>query len=208
MHAARKGGREMSTPGPPTKERILDAARRCLLEEGYARLSTRRVAAEADMPLSQIHYHFGGKDGMVLALLEREDRQLIARQRRMYGEEAPLWKRYEQACDYLEDDLESGYVRVLQELLAAGWSQPGVAAAVLRILGGWFDVLEGVCREAESRFGPLGPLTPRGLGMLIGLAFLGGEQLVLLGDPSWRTEVLETLRSLADVIRTFEKGPS
>ena len=35
---------------------------------------------------------------------------------------APLWQRYEQACDFLEDDLESGYVRVLQEMIAAGWS--------------------------------------------------------------------------------------
>ena len=40
----------------------------------------------------------------------------------MYAEEAPLWQRYEQACDFLEDDLESGYVRVLQEMIAAGWS--------------------------------------------------------------------------------------
>ena len=26
------------------------------------------------------------------------------------------------ACDFLEDDLDSGYVRVLQEMIAAGWS--------------------------------------------------------------------------------------
>ena len=38
----------------------------------------------------------------------------------MYAEDVPLWQRYEQACDFLEDDLESGYVRVLQEMIAAG----------------------------------------------------------------------------------------
>ena len=41
----------------------------------------------------------------------------------MYGQDVPLWRRYEQACDFLEDDLESGYVRVLQEMIAAGWSK-------------------------------------------------------------------------------------
>ena len=54
----------------------------------------------------------------------------MARQEAMYSEEAPLWKRYEQACDFLEDDLESGYVRVLQEMIAAGWSNAEIAEKV------------------------------------------------------------------------------
>jgi AcrR family transcriptional regulator len=44
-----------------TRERLLVAARSCLADEGYAGLSTRRVAARAGAPLSQIHYHFGSK---------------------------------------------------------------------------------------------------------------------------------------------------
>jgi AcrR family transcriptional regulator len=195
-------------PSDDTKDRILDAARHCLLEEGYAGLSTRRVATEAGVPLSQIHYHFGGKEGMILALLEREDRRLIARQRQMYGEEVALWKRYEQACDYLEEDLASGYVRVLQEMVAAGWSRPDIAATVLGILGGWLEVLEDVCREAEERLGSLGPIGPSELAMLVGLAFLGGEQVALLGEPGWRADVLRSLRKLADVIRAMEEPES
>jgi hypothetical protein len=139
-----------------------------------------------------------------LELLSREDRRLLERQQRLFGDEVPLWERYEQACDFLEDDLASGYVRVLQEMLAAGWSEPAVAAEVLRLLSGWFDALEGVCVEAERRFGPLGPLTPRRLGTLVGLAFLGGEQLALLGDADWRADVLDALRSLGEAIRAVE----
>ena len=62
---------------------------------------------------------------MVLALLEAENRRRLARQTAMYAQDVPLWRRYEQACDFLEDDLESGYVRVLQEMIAAGWSNAG-----------------------------------------------------------------------------------
>ena len=47
--------------------------------------------------------------------------------RRCTPRTTPLWRRYEQACDFLEDDLESGYVRVLQEMIAAGWSTPEIA---------------------------------------------------------------------------------
>ena len=74
--------------------------------------------------MSQLHYHFGSKQGLILALFEEENQRRLARQRDMYGEDRPLWQRYERACDFLEDDLDSGYVRVLQEMIAAGWSDP------------------------------------------------------------------------------------
>jgi AcrR family transcriptional regulator len=102
-----------------TRSLILDAARRRLLADGYGGLSTRKVADEAGVPLSQLHYHFGSKQGLILALLDEENRRRLERQRRMYAEDAPLWLRYERACDFLEDDLDSGYVRVLQEMIAA-----------------------------------------------------------------------------------------
>src|SRR5688572_326312 len=85
-----------------TAVRIMESARSCLLADGYANLSTRKVADHAGVPLSQIHYHFRGKRGLVLAVLERENQRLVDRQRRMYAGATPLWKRYEQACDFLD----------------------------------------------------------------------------------------------------------
>ena len=41
-----------------------------------AGLSTRDVAAAAGVPLSQIHYHFGSKQSLVLALFEYLNAQL------------------------------------------------------------------------------------------------------------------------------------
>jgi AcrR family transcriptional regulator len=188
-----------------TATRILEAARSCLLTDGYATLSTRRVADLAGVPLSQIHYHFGGKQGLILALLDRENAQLVERQRQMYGAETPLWKRYEQACDFLDDDLASGYVRVLQEMMAAGWSDRALGQQVVAMLNAWFTVLEDVAREAESRFGSLGPLTPADLAGLIGLAFLGGEAVILLGEEEWSRRVRGSLRSVGELIRRFEE---
>ena len=92
--------------GPGTTgAQIVEAGRARLLADGYAALSTRRVADAAGVPLSQIHYHFGGKRGLLLAVLDAENRRLVERQRRMYGTDTPLWQRYEQACDLLADDL-------------------------------------------------------------------------------------------------------
>ncbi|GLH96706.1 TetR/AcrR family transcriptional regulator [Phytohabitans aurantiacus] len=189
-----------------TAVRIMEAARACLLADGYASLSTRKVADKAGMPLSQIHYHFGGKRGLVLALLDHENQLLVGRQRQMYAASEPLWKRYEQACDFLEDDLASGYVRVLQEMIAAGWSDIEVGQQVLSMLRGWFVVLEEVVREAEARFGSLGPFSPADLASLVGLAFLGGEAVILLGDDEWAARVRTALRRVTDLLRTLEEA--
>ncbi len=129
---------------------ILAAARACLLEDGDARLSTRRVADAAAVPLSQIHYHFGSKRQLVLRILAAENERLLERQAEMYAGPQPLWRQWEQACDYLDEDLRSGYVRVLQEMVAASWSDPALASAVRELVGGWFRLLTDVARRVEQ----------------------------------------------------------
>lgn len=188
-----------------TSRAILEAARRCLLAEGFAATSTRKVASEAGVPLSQVHYHFGSKGGLMLALLEAEDRRRLGRQQTMYVADEPLWKRYEQACDFLEDDIDSGYVRILQEMIAAGWSTPAIAEKVRSMQQGWFDLLTDVTTEAGSQLGGLGPFEPREVATLIGIAFIGGEAEILLGFDRQRMPVRTALRRVAQLIRQLEE---
>jgi AcrR family transcriptional regulator len=195
-----------ATRAVDTRTLILDAARRLLLADGYAGLSTRKVAVEAQVPLSQLHYHFGSKQGLVLALFAEENQRRLARQRRMYAEDAPLWQRYEQACDYLEDDLDSGYVRVLQESIAAGWSNREVCDAVRELVRGWFALLAEVAAEAERRHGPLGPFTAEEVATLVGCAFFGSEALLLLGFDREVLPIRSALRRVGVLIRELEEG--
>lgn len=189
-----------------TREVILEAARQRLLEEGFARLSTRGVAVAAGVPLSQLHYHFGSKQQLILDVLEAEDARRIARQTAMYAEGRPLWQRYEQACDFLEDDLGSGYVRVLQEMIAAGWSDPVIGARVRELLRGWLDLVTSVAKEAERDLGPLGPFPAEELAALIGQAFMGGEAMLLLGFDRQEWPVRSALRRVGVLIRQLEEG--
>jgi AcrR family transcriptional regulator len=189
-----------------TRGLILEAARRRLLADGYAGLSTRKVADEADVPLSQLHYHFGSKSGLIMALFEEENRRRLDRQTRMYAADAPLWQRYEQACDFLEDDLDSGYVRVLQEMIAAGWSNAEIGDAVRELLGGWYALLIEVARESEQKLGPLGPFTAEELATLIGNAFLGSEALLLLGFDRQIMPIRSALRRIGLLIRQLEEA--
>jgi AcrR family transcriptional regulator len=198
-HGERRGSGE-------TRAAILEAARQRLLDQGFARLSTRGVADAADVPLSQVHYHFGSKQQLILDLLEAENARRLDRQTQMYAEDQPLWQRYEQACDFLEDDLESGYVRVLQEMITAGWADPAIGARVRDLLRGWLDLIVDVMHEAERAFGPLGPFPAAEMAALIGQAFLGGEAMLLLGFDRSEWPVRSALRRFALLIRALEEG--
>ena len=191
-----------------TRTLIMEAARGRLLADGYAGLSTRKVAEQARVPVSQLHYHFGSKQGLILALFAEENQRRLDRQWGMYGEDLPLWRRYERACDFLEDDLDSGYVRVLQEMIAAGWSNRGVCEAVRELLSGWFRLLADVVREAGRRYGTLGPFTAEELAALVGSAFLGSEELLLLGFDRQLLPVRSALRRVGVVLRQLEEEPA
>ena len=184
---------------------LLKAAQACLRQEGYARLSTRRVADLAGVPLSQISYHFGSKQGLVLAVLASQNERLLERQAATFADAMPLSQRWERACDYLEEDLASGYVRILQEMIAAGWSDPEIAAAVRANLKGWYDLLTGLAEEAGRHFGGLGPFTPEDIACLAGNAFIGSEALILLGLEGPRIPARQALRRVAEAIRRMEE---
>src|SRR5437763_16958560 len=116
----RLGMARASAEKPVTRTTLLEAAKKVLRQNGYSGLSTRDVAAAAGAPLSQIHYHFGSKQGMMLALFEYLNAQLLDRQQAMFGDPSlKISAQWDLACQYLDHDIASGYVRVLQELIAA-----------------------------------------------------------------------------------------
>ncbi len=158
------------------------------------------------MPLSQIHYHFGSKQQLVLRILSAENERLLERQTEMYAGPEALSMQWQQACDFLELDLASGYVRVLQELVAAGWSDPDLAASLREPVGAWFRLLTDVARRTASRTGPIGPFTPEEAGVLMALPFVGAEPILLLGFDESEFPVRGALRKVGDLIRAFETG--
>ena len=190
-----------------TRLRILAAAKAALLDVGYANLSTRGIAEAARVPLSQIHYHFGTKQNLMLAVLDMENRMRLARQAAMYEADKPLREQWLQACDFFDDDLESGYVRVLMEMTAAGWSDQEIAEAVSAQVQGWFDLLAAVAQRAAKRLGPLSPFTAEELAALAGLPFLGAETVILLGLDDSKIAGRSALRKVGDLLRMLEEPP-
>jgi AcrR family transcriptional regulator len=191
-----------------TSTSLLEAAKKVLRQNGYAGLSTRDVAAEAGVPLSQIHYHFGSKQNMVLALFEYLNAQLLDRQQALFGDTSlKLSEQWERACDYLDEDIASGYVRVLQELIAASWHDTEVARVVRAGLMGWIELIVAVARKAKQTTpGALGPFTPEEVGAFAANCFIGAESLYLLGLEKKGSPVRQVLRRVGDLIRMMEES--
>jgi AcrR family transcriptional regulator len=192
-----------------TSATLLAAAKKVLRKGGYSALSTRDVATAAGVPLSQIHYHFGSKDGMMLALFEYLNDELLHRQQAMFGNPAlKLSEQWDLACSYLDEDLASGYVRVLQELWAAGYSNPQIAKVVRAGILRWQDLLTITARKAEERLGSFAGLEPEDVAALVSAAFIGGEAFILLGAETRELPIRRALRSVGELIRRLEAGQS
>ena len=190
-----------------TSTSLLEAAKKVLRTAGYAGLSTREVAAEAGVPLSQIHYHFGSKQNMVLQLFEYLNAQLLDRQNKLFGDTSlKLSEQWDRACDYLDEDIASGYVRVLQELIAVSWHDAAVAKVVRAGLMGWVDLITGLARAAEKKIGPLGPFSAEEIGAFAANLFIGGESLFLLGLEKKGSPIRASLRRVGDLIRIAESS--
>lgn len=188
-----------------TRDALLDAVATCIRTHGYAGLSTRKVAEQAGMPLSQIHYHFGSKKNLVLALLKQNSERLLERQRAMYAEELPMWRHWEKACDYYDQDLASGYIRVLQEMRSAGWSDGDIAQGVRNLIQPWSDLLKEVLERRGSWSERMGPFERQECLVMISLLFSGASDLIFLGFEDEGLPVRQTLRKFGTLIRMFEE---
>src|SRR5688500_17116540 len=107
-----------------TSDVVLEAAERLLVEVGYSGISTRRLAAEAGANQGLVHYYFGSMDELFVQVLERFTERLVARQREMYGSDAPFIEKWRAAWRFQEEDIEAGYSKIWMELQAMSWSRP------------------------------------------------------------------------------------
>ena len=86
-----------------TRERLLDVAEELFAEKGIAATSLRTLTTAAETNLAAVHYHFGSKNGLVDAVLDRPGRgegrrplpdpgRGVSALRARFGRTAPLEK--------------------------------------------------------------------------------------------------------------------
>ena len=122
-------------------EAILDAAECLLVDVGYARITTRRLAERAGVNQGLVHYYFGSMEEVLLQAVERFTSRLVERQRSMYASDAPFIEKWRAAMSYLEEDSDSGYQKILLELYALGWNDEAIRNRMKQVHEQWMNVL-------------------------------------------------------------------
>jgi len=94
--------RRIGAESSATRALLLDAAERIMLEDGYAAVSSRRVAAAAGVKPALVHYYFRTMDDLFLALFRRGAEKNLERQAHVLAAEQPvraLWAQSREPAD-------------------------------------------------------------------------------------------------------------
>lgn len=195
----------MPRDGTATRERILDAAERLVIDNGYAATSVDQVLARAGTSKGAFFHHFASKQALADALVERyaaADVQMLEDGLAAAGaaggdagERALAFLRY---YEEIGDEIMAGttgclYTSVLaeQELIGAGTSDP-IRVAV----AAWRDRYAELLREA------LGDRDDVDVDALSDHVFVTFEGAFLLarttGDPGDMRRQLGVLRRLVE----------
>lgn len=167
----------------------MDAAERLLISDGYASISTRRVAQEAGVNHGLVHYYFGSMEELLVQVLERFTAGLIARQREMYSADGPFLEKWRTAWRFHEEDLAAGYPKVWFELQAMAWNEPRLRERLVAINTEWRAVLHDALEQARDELPMDDPRTGALVAVVMTLA--QGTQLErLLGVDQGHADML------------------
>lgn len=184
---ANSGAREANRAGAATKHALVVAARATLVEEGFARTSARAIAGRAGCSQASLFYHFAGVPELLLAVLDEVSERRMAAYRepllaaRTPAQLARLGRRI------ADEDVRSGDLRVLVELVAGAPTVPGLRAQVAERIARW----EALVEKVAERFIPgllRSKIRPAVVAHAVVAGFLGLELLRDLREDGTGTE--------------------
>lgn len=79
----------LQTRAPSTKDRLMAAAREIMTERNAVEFSLQDVAARSGLNSALVKYHFGNKDGLLLAILERDAETSLKQVEKLLAREMP-----------------------------------------------------------------------------------------------------------------------
>ncbi len=188
---------------PPSRDResvtkaLLDAAERLLVSEGYARVSTRRLAQEAQVNAGLVHYYFGSMEELLAQVLERFTSRLIERQRAMYAADGPFIEKWRTAWRLHEEDLAAGYPKLWFELQAMAWNDARLRERLVAVNAEWRAVLaEALARARAQHELPFDQPDNQALVALVMRLAQGAQLERLLGIDDGHDELLTWIDEL------------
>lgn len=173
-----------------TKERIVEAAFQTLKEEGFAGTSARAIARRGGFNQALIFYHFGTLNDLVLSILDKTSAERMGRYRDSIGRAVTVDEKIQTATRLYREDLESGHITVISELIAGSLARPDLGPEVVARMQPWIEFAEGVITEVLAGSPFEGAVNPRTLAFAVVALYLGVDLLSHLDNDNSRAESL------------------
>jgi AcrR family transcriptional regulator len=104
---------------PEAMARIVECARRLVSEQGWEAAGSARVAAAAGVSKALVHYHFGDKPSLLVAVGESCRTRIRNRARRATPSVRPQANPVDDFADWVTAEIEARDLRVIQQLMIA-----------------------------------------------------------------------------------------
>jgi AcrR family transcriptional regulator len=142
-----------------TRRALTEAAIETLKTEGFAGSSARAIADRAQLNQGLIFYHFGSVVNLLLVALDAVSEARMVKFTEAVTNVSSPGELTDVAAQIFRDDLDSGHVTVLAEMIAGASSVPGLGVEVAARLAPWFAFAQDAI---DSSFGdsPLANLIP------------------------------------------------
>lgn len=111
--------RSVPARGGATRQRVLDAAVACIVEEGFQASNLSRIARHAGMTTGAIQHQFGDKATLLAEVVERGYEQMVDRIARMPGGDESLEARVSKLVEALWSGYDAASTRASIEILFA-----------------------------------------------------------------------------------------
>jgi AcrR family transcriptional regulator len=102
--------RRIGAPDAKNRGVLLDAAEQLMLEEGYAAVTSRRVAERAALKPQLVHYYFRTMDDLFLAAFRRRAEEGLAAQAQVLQARQPLWALWRFSTDPAATAITSEFI--------------------------------------------------------------------------------------------------
>jgi AcrR family transcriptional regulator len=190
-----------------SRQRIIDATLTTLKEQGFAATSTRAIAANGGFRSGLIFYYFPTLNDLLIAALEHASVQRLER----YGDDVAAAASLSELLGLLEriyaDDRESGFVRVVSEMVAGSVANPELGPRMVALIEPWIAAAQTAAERVLGPSGLTGVVTPRQLAFAAVTFYLGANLLTqLVPDSTEVEEILQTAKRLAPMLDMLGTG--
>jgi AcrR family transcriptional regulator len=185
-----------------TRERIMEAALETLREEGFAGTTARAIAARGEFNQALIFYHFGSVPNLLLEAFRRSSVAQVAKYREAAAEVSSLSDLVGIARRLHAEDMETGSVTAVTQLMAAAVSDPDLGRAVLERFDEWIGLVQDALARAVEAHPLASVVQPREAAYAIAALYLGIELMTRL-DPE-RSEAPAVFDMMANLARLIE----